>query len=113
MNIIIMLPKGAMKAIESSSKVRLLAWVVKSGTTNGSLVLLKKTPQINHRTVMLQFSNVHLMCRGHRMLVTLNRLRIRLPLITRFLSLKSDFSRSFLIYLKVSFMLRNSSSSVE
>jgi hypothetical protein len=53
------------------------------------------------------------MCRGHRMLVTLNRLRIRLPLITRFFSLKSDFSRSFFIYLNVSFMLRKSSSSVE
>ena len=112
-NIRIILPKGAKKDIHSSEKAKELASVEKSGTIKGSFVLLKNTAQMNHKTVMLQFNKVHLICLGERILVTLIRLKIRLPLITRFLNLNSRYSLSFFISLKVSFMLLNSSSSVE
>ncbi len=108
-----MLPKGAMKDIQSSEKANELASVEKSGTTSGSLVLLKNTAQMNHKTVMLQFNKVHLTCRGHKIEVTLISESMRLPFITKFLSLKSYFSLSIFCSLKTSFIDLNSSSSVE
>jgi hypothetical protein len=98
---------------DQAEKARLLASVEKSGTTKGSFVLLKNTAQINQRIVMLQFSKVHRTCRGQRILVTLNKLSTKLPFIIRFLRRNSCFSLARFISLNTSFMLRNSSSSVE
>ena len=85
--IIIMLPNGEIKAIQRSPKARLLASVLKSGTTRGSLVLLKNTAQINHSMTTVHMNRVHLICLGLRILVTLIILRNKLPLMTRYFSL--------------------------
>ena len=111
--IIIMLPNGEIKAIQRSPKARLLASVLKSGTTRGSLVLLKNTAHINHNMTTLHINNVHLMCLGLSILVTLIKLSIKLPFMTRYLSLKSYEFLSFFLSLNTSFMLLKSSSSVE
>ncbi len=111
--IIIMLPNGEIKAIHRSLKAMLLASVLKSGTTSGSLVLLKNTAHINQSITTVHINNVHLMCLGLSILVTLIKLRIKLPLMIRYLSLKSYEFLSFFLSLNTSFMLLNSSSSVE
>jgi hypothetical protein len=54
----VMLPNGAINEIQISPIAKELAWVLKSGTTKGSLVLLKNTPQINQSMVTLHMNNV-------------------------------------------------------
>ena len=109
----IMLPNGDIKAIQRSPKARLLASVLKSGTTRGSLVLLKNTAHINHSMTTLHINSVHLICLGLSILVTFIKLRIKLPLMIKYLTLKSYEFLSFFLSLNTSFMLLNSSSSVE
>jgi hypothetical protein len=111
--IIIMLPNGEIKAIQRSPKARLLASVLKSGTTRGSFVLLKNTAHINHSMTTVHINSVHLMCLGLSILVTLIKLSIKLPFMTRYLSLNSYEFLSFFLSLNTSFMLLKSSSSVE
>jgi hypothetical protein len=60
---------------------------LKSGTTSGSLVLLKNTAHINQSITTVHINNVHLMCLGLSILVTFIKLRIKLPLMIRYLSL--------------------------
>jgi len=111
--IIIMLPNGDIKAIQRSTNARLLASVLKSGTTRGSLVLLKNTAHINQSMTTVHIKSVHLMCLGLSILVTFIKLRIKLPLMIKYLTLNSYEFLSFFLSLNTSFMLLNSSSSVE
>jgi len=83
----IILGIGAIKAMYISLMASELAWVLKSGTTRGSFVLLKNTAQMNQRMTMLVNSKVHLMCLGDNMLVTNIKLSKWLPCMTMLLSL--------------------------